>query len=193
MIAHVLISVPARGSLREQTLAGLDRLGIVPQVFLGPDRGGGRHSLAGIAENGRRALSSADRAAEYICLYEDDLLFGSRFPQVLGESTAAGVPAFTPFLSGHKQFRPRHLPSGLFPIVNQRRWYGGQCLLMRRDVVAAMLDDWDEYMCPDMRLRHVCGEHGWRIWACRPSVVQHAGERSIWRRGRRQLSGDFEP
>lgn len=193
----VMVSVVGREEVRWYTLDTLRASGINPEVFISPQTPANREKrLEEIRRNVSRALRAGYAAGTSYVLYcEDDIIAASVLAGALDIVMSHDLPAWTPYLPSNKTFRPNNLGYAdagcIFPVRSLSRWYGSQCLLLRRDVCKAILDlqgDW----CADMGCRKVLLRMGLSLYSVYPNLVQHRPGPSSWlSSGKRHQSDIF--
>jgi len=180
-IYSAVITIPERRAYRERTVADLESHGFSPEVLeMGPDVDG-RFSLAGIGQNGRRACARAlEVGADYALICEDDIQLTRSFREAVLGSAGEGYGVMTLYLS-ETRFAPHRLVPGFRMVRRVPDWYGGQCLLLRRDVVEALPAHWPERSALDIAVRNWAVATRSAIWCRIPSVVRHVCTHSTWR------------
>lgn len=180
-IYSAVITIPERRAYRERTVADLESHGFAPEVLeMGPDVDG-RFSLAGIGRNGRRACARAlEVGADYALICEDDIQLTRSFREAVLGAATEGYGVMTLYLS-ETRFAPHRLVPGFRMVRRVPDWYGGQCLLLRRDVVEALPAHWPERSALDIAVRNWAVATRSAIWCRIPSVVRHVCTHSTWR------------
>lgn len=175
-----VITIPERRSFRDRTVADLESHGFSPDVLeMGPGEAG--YSLAGIGQNGRLACSRAlELGATHALICEDDLSLTRSFREaVLGAADLDyGV---TSLYISETRFAPHRLIPGYRMMRRIPDWYGGQCLLLRRDVLEVLPAHWPERSALDIAVRNWAVSTRSPIWCRIPSVVRHVCTHSTWR------------
>lgn len=87
------------------------------------------------------------------------------------------------------------LPDGIefAKLGNPKHTFGSQALLLSRNMVDLIIEDWDTYpdnWMQDLRIYASVAAARTPLWVATPSFVQHIGERSTWG-GPAHSAGDF--
>lgn len=177
----VMVSCVPRAAIRQRTLMQLAAQGITPRVFVRSDLPVGYANLRANAEDALRAA----RATGDICVYlEDDLTIAHDLAARLPALCAATRFVLSLCVLG-RQFYPAAVrrvlatgaqpAPGILPLVNVRRYYGAQALLLTPAAIDAVLTDWPPSRPFDCRVGDVCAQQPGGLVTVVPNPVQHAG------------------
>ncbi len=183
-----VITIPERRAHCQRTVSDLELHGFRPEVLeMGPlpdstrNRFGRVYSLAGIGWNGRRACSRAiETGATHALICEDDISLTRSFRDAVIGAADLGHGATSLYIS-EARFAPHRLLPGYRMMRRAHEWYGGQCLLLRRDVVESLPRHWPEHSALDIAVRNWAVGTRSPIWCRIPSVVRHVCTCSTWR------------
>lgn len=151
-VVTVMISVPSRDQVRQRTIDGLHRCGLAePRVFICNNLPLGK---ANHRANTLQALEyEIANGKSHILLLEDDLDFSSSLADSVFASIESGKEAVSLYVSRSKSFYPRPIreylngqgerpPDGVYPVCNSKSFYGGQAILLDRNVISDRLQDY---------------------------------------------------
>jgi hypothetical protein len=107
---------------------------------------------------------------DLVLFLEDDIVFSSRFREVLRSCVVPDDAGFVTF----------YAPAGEYggTLVDPERFYGTQCLLLPRRSVCALVDAYDVIEATlqngyDIRWSRFLARQGYRLYATERSYVQH--------------------
>ena len=183
-----VITIPERRAYCERTVSDLVAHGLSPDVLeMGPlpdasrNRFGRLYSLSGIGWNGRRACARAlEVGADYALICEDDISLTRSFRDAVSGAMDLGHGIVSLYLS-EARFAPHRMLPGYRMLRRVPEWYGGQCLMLRRDVVEALPPHWPDHSALDIAVRNYAVATRTPIWCRLPSVVRHVCTCSTWR------------
>jgi hypothetical protein len=169
----------ARAAVCADTVAALAATDWGEPPVLVIDESTHQRALARILETGRRLLTRAVDEADDLVLYlEDDLAFN----RWLRHNLEHWVPLADrrpgdPFFGS--LYNPNIVPPtaptdrDAATVVDPRRFYGSQAMLLSVTTARTILDQWDDATGPlDLRVSRLAARRS-PIWFHRPSLVQH--------------------
>lgn len=190
-IISVMASIATRQKVREQTLVKLFVHKIIPRVFICTDFPPGRENLLYTQKRIFDFLENEylKTRKEYCLFCEDDLDIAPNFTRGVEKTLLYGFDAVTFYLNNFS-FYPNNIkniiktnraPSeGIYPIVNQKKYFGSQCILFKSRVIFFIKDLWIRY--PQIPFDNLWGKISCKLRAFVPNSVQPSGAalKSTW-------------
>jgi hypothetical protein len=163
------------------------------------DEGAGPPSTERLAANARRMLFRArQQEADYYLFLEDDLFFNFHLSHnlrhwpPLEEGWLWMGSLFNPGIASVAEADPRGGRRSHFVRAVEGRYYGTLAVVLSREALSTVLDEWDEPGAFDIKLAKIAHRHSPGIVLHHPSLVQHIPVQSTWG-GRYHRARDFDP